>query len=381
MPFAAAHRICTSALRASLGLGIILGMVTLTACAPKPDIKIGFLGGLSGKFADLGSATRNGALLAIEQTNAQGGVKGQKLALVEQDDQQNSAQGIAAIAEFKKQGVVAVVGPSTSSIATAVVPSANQNQLLLVAPTATTNKLTGKDDYFLRSIGDATLYGREAARMHVTKRGIQSAALILDMANADYTESWAAPYAEEFNRLGGKIVLIDRFKSTDNPDHVSLAKHLLGAKPQLIVTVASSADSALLAQRIKQLDPTVQLAGAGWSSTERLIELGGSAVEGMLFEQYFDRFDPSPKYQGFVQSYKNRFKAEPGFGALLAFDAANMIIAGLHKTSDPQALKSAILGIGTFEGVQNPVTLDAFGDVSRSVYFGVVKNGAFAKLD
>ena len=381
MPFAATHRNCLSALRACMGLGAIFGLLTLSTCAPKPDIKIGFLGGLSGKFSDLGSATRNGALLAIEQTNAHGGVNGQKLVLVEQDDQQNNAQGIAAIAEFKKQGVVAVVGPSTSSIATAVVPSANQNHLLLITPTATTNKLTGKDDYFLRSIGDATLYGREAARMHVTKRGIQSAALILDMANADYTESWAAPYAEEFTRLGGKIRLIERFTSTANPDHTAIGKRLLAVNPQMVVIVASSVDSALIAQRVKQMAPTVQLAGAGWSSTERLIELGGAAVEGMLFEQYFDRFDPAPKYQRFVQDYKARFKAEPGFGAVLAFDAASMIIAGLQKTSEPQALKAAILGIGTFEGVQNPVTLDAYGDVSRSVYFGVVKNGAFAKLD
>lgn len=381
MPYVAHPHVALSLFRAIGAAGFLVGALALSACAPKPDIKIGFLGGLSGKFADLGTATRNGALLAIEQANAKGGVNGQKLVLVEQDDKQNNAQATAAIAELKKQGVVAVVGPSTSSIATAVVPSANQSQLLLIAPTATTNKLTGKDDYFLRSVGDAALYGREAARMHRTKRGMHSVALILDMANADYTESWAAPYAEEFTRLGGKVLLVDRFMSTDNPDHVAIARRMLNVKPQLIVTVASSVDSALLAQRIKQIDPTVHLAGAGWASTERLIELGGAAVEGMLFEQYFDRFDPSPKYQGFLQSYKARFKAEPGFGAVLAFDAGNMIIAGLQKASGSQTLKSAVLEIGTFEGVQNPVTLDTFGDVSRSVYFGVVKNGAFAKLD
>jgi branched-chain amino acid transport system substrate-binding protein len=351
------------------------------ACAPQPDIQVGFIGGLSGKFSDLGTATRNGALLALEQANAKGGIHGRKLALVEQDDRQSGEQAQLALAELKKQGVVAVIGPSTSSIATAMVPGANAMALLLISPTATTNKLTAKDDYFLRATGDASMYGRMAAAMHFTKRGIRSVALILDMANADYTESWALPYAEEMTRLGGKVLLIDRFTSTQNPDHLAIARRLLQDKPQMVVTVASSVDSALLAQRIRQLQPSVALAGAGWASTERLIELGGSAVEGMLFEQYFDRFDTTPKYQQFVQSYRQRFKAEPGFGAVLAFDAASMVIAGLEKNSAPDALKATILGIGSFDGVQNRVSLDAFGDATRSVYFGLVKDGAFAKFD
>ena len=139
-------------------------LLGVPACAPKSPIAIGFIGGLSGKFSDLGTATRNGALLAIENANDAGGVEGRKLVLFEQDDKQSSETALLAMEEFKKQGVVAVVGPSTSSIAVAVTPVANQNHLLLVAPTATTNKLSGKDDYFMRSVGDAAFYGRAAAQ-------------------------------------------------------------------------------------------------------------------------------------------------------------------------------------------------------------------------
>lgn len=353
----------------------------LPGCGPKPPLKIGFIGGLSGKFSDLGTATRNGALLAVEIANDAGGVGGRKLMLVEQDDQQSSEKALLSIEELKKQGVVAVVGPSTSSVAVAITPMATSNHLLLIAPTATTNKLSGKDDYFLRSIGDAAFYGRSAAQFHYSRQGVRSVALILDMANADYTESWGEPYAAEFARLGGKVLRLERFKSTDNPDHAAIARKLLDGKPEMVLTVASSVDSALIAQRVKTLNPAVRLAGAGWASTERLIELGGSAVEGMLFEQYFDRFDAAPKFQGFLQAYRDRFKAEAGFGAVLAYDAANMIIAGLQKTDEPVALKAAILAMGKFDGVQNPVHLDAYGDVTRAVHFGVVKQGGFAKID
>lgn len=350
----------------------------LSACGPKPPIPMGFLGGLSGKFSDLGIATRNGTLLAVEQVNASGGIGGRKISLLELDDKQSTEAALLAMEEFKKQGVVAVIGPSTSSIAVAVTPVADANKLVLVAPTATTNKLSNKDDYFLRSIGDASFYGRAAARWHFQKQGVRSVALILDMANADYTESWGLPYAEEFTSMGGKVTLVERFKSTDNPNHQAIAAKLIASKPEMVLTVASSVDSALIAQRVRGLQPAVRLAGAAWASTERLIELGGSAVEGMLFEQYFDRFDPSPKFQGFMQAYRERFKAEPGFGALLAYDAANMVIAGL-KSGDGKPLKEAILALKRFDGAQNALTLNGFGDADRGVYFGVVKNGAFAK--
>jgi branched-chain amino acid transport system substrate-binding protein len=353
----------------------------LTACSPKPPIEIGFLGGLSGKFSDLGTATRNGALLAVELVNLSGGVDGRKLHLLELDDKQSVESALQAMEEFQKQGVVAVVGPSTSSIAVAVTPVADRQRLLLVAPTATTNKLSAKDDYFLRSIGDASFYGRSAAQWHYQRQGVRSVALILDMANADYTESWGEPYAAEFKRLGGTVIGMERFTSTTNPDHRAIAQKLLEGKPEMLVTVASSVDSALIAQRARTLQPQVRLAGAGWASTERLIELGGVGVEGMLFEQYFDRFDQSPKFLGFLKAYRERFKSEPGFGALLAFDAANMIVAGLKKSEDHQGLKAQVLAIGKFEGAQNSLTVDKFGDVTRGVYFGVVKNGTFAKPD
>ena len=50
--------------------------LALAGCGNAP-IKIGFVGGLTGRTADLGLAGRDGALLALEQANAAGGVGGE----------------------------------------------------------------------------------------------------------------------------------------------------------------------------------------------------------------------------------------------------------------------------------------------------------------
>jgi branched-chain amino acid transport system substrate-binding protein len=367
--------------RYAVAVPVLVLLGALVGCSPAPPIAIGYLGGLSGKFADLGTASRNGALLAVEQTNDAGGVAGRKLELVEADDRQNNEAALSALLSLVERKVVAVVGPSTSSIAVAVVPVANDRRLVLVSPTGTTSRLTGKDDYFFRAVGEASFYGAQAARYHVEKLGVRSAALILDMANADYTESWGEAYAAEFKRAGGAVVALERFQSTQSPDHAAIARKLVASKPQAVVTVASSVDAALIAQRVKTINPQVRMVGASWASTERLIELGGAAVEGMLFEQYFDRFDTSPKYLAFAKAYRERFNAEPGYAALLAYDSASMVIAALGRTQKQEEMKSALLAIKTFEGVQDPVVIDAFGDVTRRVHYGLVRDGKFAQPD
>ena len=148
-----------------------------------------------------------------------------------------AAAALQAIAELDAQGVVGVIGPSTSSMAVAVTPFANEKHLLLIAPTATTNVLSNKDDYFFRSVGDAAHYGIAAAHRHFAM-GILRAALVQDLANKDYTENWGTPYAESFTALGGTITTVEHFTSTQKPDYQSLAQQMVKSRPELIVTVA-----------------------------------------------------------------------------------------------------------------------------------------------
>ncbi len=54
---------------------------------------------MSGRVADLGVAGRNGAMLAIEQRNAAGGIHGRAVELVVKDDEQNPEVAKKAVAK------------------------------------------------------------------------------------------------------------------------------------------------------------------------------------------------------------------------------------------------------------------------------------------
>ena len=58
---------------------VTLAVLPLTSCDDAQPIKIGYVGGLTGRYADLGQAGRDGALLAIELANQAGGLNGRPI--------------------------------------------------------------------------------------------------------------------------------------------------------------------------------------------------------------------------------------------------------------------------------------------------------------
>jgi len=107
---------------ARLAFMMVCGMLLVAGCSAKEPVKIGFIGGMSGRVADLGVAGRNGAVLAIEQKNAAGGINGRKLELLVRDDEQKPEVAGKVVAELLAQKVELIIGPMTSSMAFAILP-------------------------------------------------------------------------------------------------------------------------------------------------------------------------------------------------------------------------------------------------------------------
>ena len=76
---------------------LILSVALVTACSDPEPVKLGFIGGTSGRVADLGIAGRNGFLLAVEEQNAKGGINGRPIEIYFRDDQQNASLASDAV--------------------------------------------------------------------------------------------------------------------------------------------------------------------------------------------------------------------------------------------------------------------------------------------
>jgi branched-chain amino acid transport system substrate-binding protein len=80
------------------------------------QVKVGVVNSLSGNFATFGERYRTGMQVALDEINANGGINGQPLELVAQDDRSEAQSALAAVESLDRQGVPLIIGSYASSI-------------------------------------------------------------------------------------------------------------------------------------------------------------------------------------------------------------------------------------------------------------------------
>jgi len=366
---------------------IILLAISLTnlvftlGCSKEEPVKIGFIGGLSGRVADLGISGRNGAILAIEQRNRSGGINGQPIHLIAMDDKQDKDIAIQAFTSLLNQNVKAVIGHMTSSMSIVTVPLANKQRIIMLSPTSTTTYLNNLDDYFFRVCATTDTYGTEMARYFRNVKKLDEITVIYDLSNKAYTESWINHFNEEFTQLGGEIVKTVTFTSGSETHFTEIAQQALESETKGIIISSSAIDTAMICQQIRKMNTTIPIGTSEWASTEKLINLGGNAVENIVTSQFFDRSSTNPRYIKFREEFKTRFGQDPGFASVGGYDATNVVLDALAQKEKNQDLKQILLNIGSFDGVQGKITFNKFGDSNRQTYRSIIQNGKFVKTE
>jgi branched-chain amino acid transport system substrate-binding protein len=358
---------------------LLLVLVLLSGCGPREPLRIGFIGGLSGRVADLGEAGRNGVQIAIEEINRAGGVKGRQIELLVRDDAQSPEKAIAAVNELIAARVEAIIGPMTSAMAEVVLPLAQRAGVVLVSPTVTAHNFFGIDDVLFLIMSSTRVEAESSAEYHFTQSTVRHVVAIHDTRNRAYTESWLRDFTVGFQARGGNVVPI-AFESGPDVDCGAIVRTALAQRPDAILLITGAFDAARFAQQIRESDAGILLLAAQWASTERLIEFGGKAVDGMVLHSYFDHDSQAPGMQRLYQAYRKRFQREPGFAGVAAYDAAHVVLEGLARLSGGQTLRDALLTRGPFAGAEENIIFDGNGDNRRVPHITVVRDGHFVTL-
>lgn len=359
------------------GLSALVLALLIGACNDQPPpLKIGFLAAMSGPQADFGLVGRNGALLAIEQRNATGGVKGRQIDLLVRNDAQNPELAMQAVQELAAADVALIVGPMISSISAAVLPLAQRLDVVMISPTASATSLAGHDDNMFRLAATSQIYADLAAEFFVKHLRLRRIATVYDSHNHIYSSLFNSEFAIALHALGGEIVLALPFNSNTAPRFSELAHTLVSSKPEAVLLVTTAVDTVRLSQQLHRQQPDLPLMTTVWASTDALVELGGRDSEGLYLVQPFNRMDTAPRYQEFLRAYRQRFGHEPGYVGLASYDAANVAMDALAEQAPGQKLKNVLLN-GVFTGVQQLIRFDRFGDAPRGSVIVMVHNSKF----
>lgn len=100
-----------------------------------------------------------------------------------------------------------------------------------------------------------------------------------------------------------------------------------------------------------------------------------------MVAQFLDRNDAAQPYHAFEQAYRQRFKQSPGFAGAAGYDAALVAIDVYRARKRHESLKNIIIAKREFQGVQQVLKIDRFGDADRKTFVTLVRNGSYITVE
>jgi branched-chain amino acid transport system substrate-binding protein len=367
---------------------LIVAALILSACAQggstggqQKELKVAILAPLSGPVPTFGVSTRDGALMAIDEWNAKGGVLGMKIVPIVEDSQCTPDPAVnAANKVIDQDGVKFIIGEVCSKASIPVSEIANSKGVIQISPTSTNAQVTvdangNVKPYIFRACFIDPFQGYVGAKFAIDKLGAKTAFVMLDQAN-DYVKGLATEFSKNFEMMGGKVVGTESYTATDTDFSVILGK-IADAKPDVVYLPDYYNIVNLVTKQAKEKGINVPFVGGdGWDSPD--LDLNSAA--GGFFTNHYSPDDPRPEVVNFLKAYGDKYKDESGNPkvpdalAALAYDAANVLLQAINDagTTDTAKVKETLEKI-TYKGVSGTITFDANHNPIKSAALLAVK--------
>lgn len=341
---------------------------TETPAASGDTIKIGYISDLTGATSLWGQAGLNGALLAVEDVNAAGGVLGKQIEVVPMDGKGEPADSVSAYKKLVEEShIVASVGTNFSSCNIPMASVADELHVPILG-TATSNELVTLDEtgklhpYSFRMCFIDSFQGTVVGSYAAKNLGYKTAAL-LTVAGNTYSEGVGKYIQDAFAAEGGTVVAQEQCQDADTDFRAQLSNIASKSPDVMFIVMTDYSKIALAAQQAREMGMTCQFMGTdGWDSGE-LAAAANGALEGAC---YLSRIGfNSEEAATFGERYKSVYNIELEGECLFGYDGIMWVVDALNRagSDDPVAVRDALESTDTFKGligtlIMNPETHD-----------------------
>lgn len=335
-------------------------------------IKIGSIGPLSGAVAVYGVECKNGIDLAVAEINAAGGVNGQLLEVVAEDDEGNPEKSVSAYKKLvTKDGVTFVVGSLTSGCTQAITQSAQAQKIIQIAPAATAMTITDAGNYIFRTCFIDPFQGTVGGKFAGGVLGASSAAVLYDIGN-DYSVGLKDNFIVEFERLGGRVIAQESYNTGDKDFNAQITK-IKNVNADVIYLPDYYGTVALIAKQLRAQGIDKPIVGAdGWDG---LTENAGEEVLNGYYSNHYATDSDSEAVQRFVAAFEEKFGKKPNSFAALGYDSVYLLKDAILNagTTETAAVRDAleatngdyVTGHLTFDEKRNPIKSAVILELAR----------------
>jgi branched-chain amino acid transport system substrate-binding protein len=362
---------------------------SLASCAPAgtsggDTIKIGLQAPLTGDYAEEGKGFQNAVQLLVDQANAAGGINGQKVQLIVEDDKGDPKEAALVADRLISQKVMAVIGGYNSGATEPASTIYNNAGILHITPSATATRLTTKGyPEFFRVCFLDDRQGLFAANFMVKEMGYKNIAVLHD--NSTYAQGLAEATKQYLGELGVTPVFYDAINPKDTDFSPTLTK-LKAANPDAVYYTGYYAQGGLLLKQAAALGLKTQwLGGNAMNNTELITIAGVDNAKGVLVttEPLPNDLD-YPEAKQFLADYKAKYGEDPkSVWTVMAADAYRVIKYAVEQTksTDPKVLAEWLhKNLKDYPGITGPILgFDEKGDRLGTIHKAYVidDQGAF----
>ena len=368
-------------LRALAAVCLTAVLAATVSCGSKnsqKEILIGEYGSLTGGIATFGISTKQGSELAFDDINQKGGILGQKIRLLVEDDQSKPEEAGTVVNKLIHQDhVIAMLGHVASSHSLAAAPICQAEKIPMISPSSTNPRVTQVGNYIFRVCFLDTFQGAVMAKYAYDTLKVRKVAILVDV-RSDYSVGLQTFFGQAFKKLGGTIVTDQSYSQGDSDFRAQLTA-IKGANPDAIYVPGYYTEVGTIVHQARELGITVPFLGSdGWDSP-KLWEIGGTALNGCFFSNHYATDDPNPVVQKFVNDYKAKYGQLPDALAALAYDAARIMAASIEKagSTDGAKIRDQIAATKDFDGVTGIITINPERNAVKSAVIVKVENGKY----
>ncbi len=364
----------------------------LTTGAYAADIKVGVIGPFTGGSSSMGVSMRDGVRLATQEINAAGGINGNKIVLVERDDEAKNERGVQISQELiNNEKVAAALGYINTGVALASQRFFQDAKIPVINNVATGSLITKQfpnapENYIVRTSAADNIQAPMIAKEAVEKRGLKKVAILADSTN--YGQLGREDMEKALKGYGVTPVAVEKFNLGD----VDMTSQLLKAKnagADVVLTYAIGPELAQIANGMGKLGWKKPMIGSWTLSMASFIDTAGKNGNGATMpETFIQQPATTPKRKAFVDAYLKEFKPKNGIiaspvSAAQGYDSVYILAAAIKQagnTEGPQILaalenlNAPINGVVmTYNKPFSKTNHEAIA--TKDVVMGVVENG------
>lgn len=363
------------------------GMAQVTESSRTKVISIGLIPHLSGVFSSPIPPMKNASEMALEEIN---NAHGETIFEFIIEDSRSTPEG--AVDAYNKlihqDGVLAILGPRTSSLAVAAFPIAQENQVVALSPTSSARGISAMGDFLFRASLTVDRYMPGGVNITQEQLGYKRVATIFDEADV-FSRSSDEVIRDALVENGVEVLATETFQTSDTDFSAQLMR-IKALNPEAIFISSQAANMADILIQGRQVGIPVEVPFiTSLTLTIDEIKRAGAAAEGVIVFTAWSSMADTPGNRVFVENYTAKYGIEPNVFAAQSYASVYILTKAIldahlapgFEVLDSQGIRDALRKIRDFDTVLGKFSFDDVGDGVYNPAVLIVKDGKFEVFD